>query len=272
MQLKLRLAILDLYNGEPNQGMRCINDIVQQYKDIVEYQIFDVRQKAELPDLSFDMYISSGGPGDPLEGDGIWDKRYYRWLDSVWDWNAQGNYPKKYVFFICHSFQMACHHFKIGRIIPRHSMSFGTFPVHMTDKGIDDPILKGLANPFWAADFRSFQVIEPNVEQLEMLGAEILALEKIRPYVPYDRAVMGVRFSDEMVGVQFHPEADSAGMLEHFKDENRKRYIIEEHTEDKYRTMIRDLSNPDKIAQTNQTIIPNFLNIAIEKLQAVVAV
>ena len=27
---------------------------------------FDVRLKNELPDISYDIYISSGGPGDPL--------------------------------------------------------------------------------------------------------------------------------------------------------------------------------------------------------------
>jgi len=271
MQAKLKLALLDLYDGEPNQGMRCIKDILNRYHHTIDWQLFDVRQEAAVPDLDFDIYLSSGGPGSPLEGDGIWDSRYFDWLDSVWQWNAQDNFPKKHVFFICHSFQMACKYFQVGKVERRHSMSFGTFPVHMTDKGIDEPIFTGLSNPFWAADFRSFQVIEPDLERLEEMGAEILALEKIRPYVPYDRAVMAVRFSKEMIGVQFHPEADAPGMLEHFRDDNRRRQIIEDHTEEKYRTMMRDLSNPDKIALTNRTVIPNFLNRAIKSLQAVAA-
>ena len=61
--------------GMPNQGMRCINQIVSQYKHQLDVDIFDVRVTGEVPDLSYDLYISSGGPGNPLEGDGIWDVR-----------------------------------------------------------------------------------------------------------------------------------------------------------------------------------------------------
>ena len=85
-------------------------------------------------------------------------------------------------------------------------MSFGTFPVHKTDAGYRESLFENLPNPFFVADFRRFQVIKPNEKQIDALGAEILALEKIRPYVPFERAIMGVRFSPEIIGVQFHPE------------------------------------------------------------------
>ena len=40
--------------------------------------------KLELPDLSYDVFISSGGPGSPLESEGIeWDKKYMQWIDEV---------------------------------------------------------------------------------------------------------------------------------------------------------------------------------------------
>ncbi len=269
MKRKLRLAILDMYDGAPNQGMRCIKEIVARYEAIFDTTIFDVRAKAAVPKVEdFDVFISTGGPGDPLEGDGIWDKKYYNWLDSVWNWNAQANYPKKYAFFICHSFQMACHHFELGQITKRRSMSFGTFPAHQTDMGVIDPIFEGLENPFCVADFRHYQLVQPNQERIEEMGASILALEKIRPHIPLERAMMGMRFSEEMVAVQFHPEADADGMLVHFQDGKRREGIIEEHGEEKYNSMIRDLKDPTKIEKTNQTVLPNFLNFAIENLQA----
>ena len=37
--------------------------IVSEYKDQLISKEFDVRQKNELPDDSFDLFISSGGPG-----------------------------------------------------------------------------------------------------------------------------------------------------------------------------------------------------------------
>lgn len=259
---KARLAILDMYDGTPNEGMRCIKDIVSRFEGRLEYQIFDVRRQAQVPGLGFDLYISTGGPGDPREGDGHWDAKYYAWLQAIWTWN-QHEEAKKQVFFICHSFQMAVHFFGVAEVTRRKSMSFGTFPVHLTDVGIDEPVFQGLRNPFWAADFRNFQVVNPQQERLEELGAEILALEKIRPHVPLDRAIMAIRFSEEMVGVQFHPEADPQGMIAHFIEPERRKAIMEEHGPAKYHRLLADLRHPRRIMHTYQKVLPQFLQEAI---------
>ncbi len=265
---RVRLAILDLYDGTPNQGMRCIRELVERFSDKLEWQIFDVRGKAEVPDLSFDIYISTGGPGDPRVGDGVWDERYYDWLQNLWDWNTQPENPKKFGFFICHSFQMACIHFKIAEIRPRKSMAFGTFPVHMTEAGAKEPLFDGLPNPFYIADFRHYQVIQPKNNRLREMGATILALEKIRPHVPLERAIMGIRFSEALTGVQFHPEADPEGMLKHFLDPERRKTIEEEHGEEKYLQMIDHLNDSDKIELTHEIILPLFLYRSIKSVMA----
>ncbi len=265
-----RLAILDLYNGTPNQGMRCIKEIIAAFGDQIEYTVFDVRGKAEVPSLDYDIYVSSGGPGDPRIGDGIWDKKYYNWLQSVWDWNQHAESKKK-VFFICHSFQMAINHFGLADVTDRQSISFGTFPVHKTKEGRQEPIFEGLEDPFWAADFRLFQVVNPNKKRFEEMGAEILALEKIRPHVDLERAVMAVRFSPDMIAVQFHPEADPQGMIAHFIDIDRRKAIIDEHGADKYHSMLADLRHPDRIMRTYKKILPQFLKEAIEKTELVLA-
>jgi hypothetical protein len=68
---KIKIAILDLYEGFANQGMRCIHQIINDWAKgnnyTVQTDVFDVRLKLELPDLSYDVFISSGGPGSPLE-------------------------------------------------------------------------------------------------------------------------------------------------------------------------------------------------------------
>ncbi|PKP16301.1 MAG: GMP synthase, partial [Bacteroidetes bacterium HGW-Bacteroidetes-23] len=108
MNSQIKIAILDMYDGEPNQGMRCIYDIINRFNQMVSFQVFDVRGKNELPDIKkFDIFISTGGPGNPLEGDGKWDVNYFNLIDSLWNWNNE-NEMKKHVLFICHSFQMAC--------------------------------------------------------------------------------------------------------------------------------------------------------------------
>ena len=89
----IRLAILDLYEGQPNQGMRCIRQIIRdvsaQLHIPISFDEFDVRLKNEVPDLTYDIYISTGGPGDPLASEGSgWEKKYFHWLESVENYNA----------------------------------------------------------------------------------------------------------------------------------------------------------------------------------------
>ena len=88
----LRVAILDLYEGVENQGMRGLRDIVHKFgetnKLTIELDEFDVRLKNSVPDLSYDIYLSSGGPGSPLESEGSeWEKIYFNWLSEVEKWN-----------------------------------------------------------------------------------------------------------------------------------------------------------------------------------------
>lgn len=265
---KTKLAILDLYDNTPNQGMRCIKAIAERFEKEMDYTIFDVRGTAEVPALDFDIYISSGGPGSPLDGDGVWDARFYDWMQQVWEWNQNPDHIKKHVFFICHSFQMACHFFEVAEITARKSMSFGTFPVHHTEAGKSDALLQHLPDPFYAADFRSWQVVQPNEEKINALGAEILALEKIRPDVPLERAIMAMRFSDEIIGTQFHPEADPEGMLKHFQAPDLKKKVIDSHGIEKYESLVRHLNDPDKIAHTYENVLPVFLERSIQQVQA----
>jgi len=78
---KIRIAILDLYEGHANEGMRCIREILKQFNESNNLDLvwdeFDVRRKNEVPDMSYDFFISSGGPGDPLESRySDWEKVY----------------------------------------------------------------------------------------------------------------------------------------------------------------------------------------------------
>ncbi|MBC7890037.1 MAG: GMP synthase [Ferruginibacter sp.] len=270
-----RIAILDLYDGVSNQGMRCIREILNQYSDQNNLDIiwdeFDVRQKKEVPDLSYDIFISSGGPGSPLESEGSdWEKLYFNWLHQIEKWNNnEAHVQKKYVFFICHSFQLACRHYQVGRLCKRRSTAFGVFPIHTLRDGKNELVFKDMRDPFYAVDSRDYQVIEPNKNLLHSVGPRILAIEKERPHILLERAVMAVRFDDFMIGTQFHPEADAIGMSLHLQTEEKKKTVIENYGVEKWDSMIKHLNDPDKIMFTYSHILPNFLSIAIGQLQPV---
>ena len=124
-----------------------------------------------------------------------------------------------------------------------------------------------MPDPFYAADFRHWQLIQPNEARLNRLGCKVLALEKKRPHVPLERAIMAIRFSPEWVGVQFHPEADPDGMLYHFSREEKKKSLIEKKGVQKYEAMIEKIKDPEKLPITHKTILPGFIDNSIKKIK-----
>lgn len=267
---EIKIALLDMNNNHTNQGMRNIKEISQQFKehseDVVSIEIFDVRYKNEIPKVeNFDIFISSGGPGNPHKEGYEWEDKYANFLDKIWEYN-QTSEQKKYLFLICHSFQLASIHWKIGNICKRKSYSFGVMPIHKTTEGEKDFLMKNLPDPFYAVDSRAYQFIEPNHEKLNEMGMKIVALEKVRPHIHLERAVMAIRFSEEIFGTQFHPEADPKGMLENLKDDKNREAMIENYGTEKYIETIDRIDDEDKIILTQQQILPRFLKHASRQI------
>lgn len=273
----IRLALLDLYEGVENQGKRCLHQLITKWGNENDYEIvvdeFDVRLKSQVPDFrDYDVFISTGGPGSPLTSEGSeWEARYFEWLHSVMDWNSGfDNYPKKHVFFICHSFQLFCRHFQLGTVCKRKSPSFGVFPVHLMKDGFSEPVFEGLKNPFYVIDNREYQFIEPNHKKIAAMGGRPLALEKDRPHLhnPLERAIMAMRFNDYFIGTQFHPEAETESMQVYLQREDKRQSIIDQYGEAKLNSMTEHLNDPDKVTYTHSRILPNFLRLATESLVA----
>ena len=182
-----RIAVLDLYQGEANQGMRGIQSIIESWSEQkgvrTQVDYFDVRIKKQIPDLSYDAYISSGGPGSPLDSRyEDWDVAWCQWLDQLNRWNQQADPNEiKPVFFICYSFQLACRFFSVGIICKRRSTSFGVFPITLTEDGIKEVLFKGLKNPFYAVDHRDYQLIQPIWKESKHWEAKYSALKKRDP-------------------------------------------------------------------------------------------
>ncbi len=269
MQKPLNVAVLDLYDGVPNEGMRCIKSIVSEFalnnnRDL-QMEVYDVRGKNEMADLGFDVYISSGGPGSPLDSEGSeWERKYFRLMDDIMAYNKKHPDRRKYVFLICHSFQIFCRYYQLGKVCLRKSTAFGIFPTHKTEAGNKEALLKELNDPFYIVDSRDWQVIEIDQKQLSKTGGEVLCLEKERPHVNLEQATMAIRFNDCFIGTQFHPESDVEGMMRYLMRDDKKNFIIQHHSEAKYRETIEMLHQPDKIILTHNTILPTFLRMATE--------
>ena len=275
MQKPLKIAILDMYDNFPGEGMRCIVNLINEFQARegirVETQIFNVRANHEIPDLNHDVYISSGGPGSPLVLGEAWEEPYFKFIDSVFFHNKSesvqsGESTKKYMFLICHSFQLVARHLGIGNVTKRRSTSFGVFPVSQMDKNVKEELFKGLPEPFFVVDSRDYQLVSPNKKRIKDLGVTLLRMEKERPHVNLERAIMAIRFSEEVFGTQFHPEADAVGMLKLLLSDEKKKVVIKTHGLEKYNDMIDKLDDSDKILLTESIIIPKFLKLATESI------
>lgn len=265
---EFKVGVLDMNNGQPNEGLRCIKYLVEEFflrKELeANYQVFDVRQGDALPNYDdFDVYISSGGPGSPLLEGVAWERRYFELLADIINHNNKSS-QKIYFFAVCHSFQLLVQYFQLAEITKRRSTSFGVMPVHIVEEHENEPLFQGLDNPFWAVDSRDYQVVQPDEKRFDSLGASILCLEKERPHIDLERAIMAIRFSDEFFGTQFHPEADAEGMHRHFQKEEKKAMVIKNFGEEKFYNMLEHLEDPDKIMLTESVIIPKFLELAFQ--------
>ncbi|GAA4505427.1 hypothetical protein GCM10023172_33300 [Hymenobacter ginsengisoli] len=267
---QFKVAILDMYNNFPNEGMRCIRQLLHraEHDSQVSFQVdtFNVRANNEVPGLEYDIYISTGGPGSPLASTEPWEAPYFNFIDALFAYNKQTE-RKKHLLLICHSFQLVSRHLGLGEVGKRKSTSFGVLPVHLTAAGHHDPVFAKLPEPFFAVDSRDYQLTDLHPGRLHDLGIEVLCLEKERPHVPLARAIMALRFSPEVIGTQFHPEADGEGMLRYMLTDERKQQVINAYGEDKYHEMVRLLGTPGTIDVTESTIIPTFLRRALAALR-----
>ena len=256
-----RVAVLDLNNGVPNLGLRSIVDTVETAAASsngvpVVVEVFDVRGKSDFPAMDFDVFISTGGPGSPFDGEGEpWEKRYFEWLGEAHTLSIP-------TLFICHSFELMIRFFGLAEVDKRHSPSFGIFPVYLTPAAQNDPVLRAIDNPFYAADFRDWQVVKADRARFKELDATILALEKIRDHVPLERAIMAVRVGPNMLGVQFHPEASAEGMALHFLQDEKMKSIVKTYGADTFAKMMALLEEPNALGHTHATVIPRFLDCA----------
>ncbi len=254
----MKIAIIDLYDKEPNIGIPAICEIVQEH-GTHQIQVFEIRQQGDWPKMKdWDVFISSGGPGDPAKKFS-WSSKWKGFMQSILDYNQTAETPKP-VFMICFSFQLFCHHFELGLASKRDQPSYGSFSCRLTPYGKKDAIMGALSDNFQIADFRSYQITKPHSKNLKKLNAKILAIEKQRPHIDKAQALMAIQFSSCIYGTQFHPEANGDKVKETFELEKEKLQNFLGNKQ--YEKAVKKLDNIEGINQTQTIILPRFLDFA----------
>ncbi len=252
-----------MYNGHPNQGMRCIEELVKAQG--LEMDVFDVRGKSAFPIISdYQIFLSTGGPGDPHECETEpWGARWTQFLEEMLDSNLNGG--NRHLFLICHSYQMACIAWGLAEVTKRRKPAFGIYPMYKTEVGETDPALAGMNDPFWVIDSRDWQVVDPHVKAMDRFGARAIAVEKKRPHVNLPRAAMAIRFTPQIVGTQFHPEADESGMKAYIDDPESVEKLAGKHGLERIEGIKDHIGDLTKVNRTHSQLLPNFLRHAIKE-------
>ena len=254
--------------GHQNQAIRCIGVLVDQLASRVrlanpgleiERVHVSPRDTSDKTPDDCHLYISSGGPGSPFDGDGQpWVDDYSEFLDGVVDDNIAHNGRGRAVMAVCYSFEMAVRHFDVAEIAPRATRKFGVMPIYTTSEGQDHPLLAAFGDRLFAFEHRNWEAINLDESTLNKLGGRLLARES-RDGVSKGCALMALDFAPGIEGVQFHPEADRPGVMAWVARPDQAEAFKLAYGITTYERMLKTLDNPQRLARTFALLIPGWM-------------
>lgn len=254
-------------DGHVNQAMRCLRSLVTRffrhvhvYNPDLDCRLTEVSPRNTndpIPDA--DLYLSSGGPGSPYDGDGQpWAEEYGRFADSIVESNQVGGADARGLFAICYSFEMVVRHFRVAEVAPRAERKFGVMPVYMTPEGQKHALLEAFGDRLFAFEHRNWEAIDIDASALKRLGGSVLAQES-RDGVSKGRAILGLDVAPGIEAVQFHPEADRPGVLNWVARPDQAAAFKAVYGELTYKAMLRTLDDPRRLARTYALLIPGWM-------------
>ncbi len=271
----LSLCLIDMNAGVPNEAVRCFRRILDAFVahvskenpklEVVQRHV-QPRNLGESPPEAFDLFLSTGGPGSPLEGyDDPWCTAYRRFLDGTVNDALRRGPESRSVLLVCHSFEIAVEHFRFARLQKRATRKFGVMPVYPTEAGMRSPMLAPFGERFFAWEHREWEVVELDERRLEELGGELWARES-RDGRSKGEGLLAFRVAPGLEGTQFHPEADREGALAWIERPEQIEACIAAYGELTYRRMRRSVDDPTRIARTFETLIPGWLTRRFNEL------
>ena len=264
----LTVCIIDMNNGHVNQAMRCFRGIVAQFFQRVgranpglDTKLVEVSPRDTQNPIprDADLYIGSGGPGSPYDGDAQpWFADFAAFMEFLGGEARRTDDQQKALFAVCYTFELLVRHFRVADMLVRDSRKFGVMPVYTTQRGQSHPLLHAFRDRLFAFEHRNWEAVNPDERRISELGGAILAQESRDGYSK-GRAVLGIDFGPGIEAVQFHPEADRAGVMSWVARPEQAEAFRETYGELTYQAMLRTLDDPNRLARTYALVIPGFL-------------
>jgi GMP synthase-like glutamine amidotransferase len=268
-QSLLRLCLVDMNNGVANEATRCFRRIFDAFSQKVKaanpglettLKHVQPRNLGELPDREVDLVLSSGGPGSPFDGyEDAWCHGYRAFLDHVVERTQAEPLRAPAVFVVCHSFELSVLHFGVATMRPRESKKFGLMPAYLTPEGQAHPVFEEFEDRLFAFEHRNWEAVNLDLAKLEQLGGELLARESRPGRTDKGEALLALQFAPGVVGTQFHPEADRAGVVAWIAKPEMAQAFKDAYGEPLYERMIKSLADPTRLAKTFALLVPGWL-------------
>lgn len=262
----LRVCIIDMNNGVANQGIRCLRGLVEPFVERaraqtpgLELEIVHVepRNLGDVPPRDCDLYLSSGGPGSPFDGEGEpWAAAYRDFLDWL---VAEGDRDTgRAMFAVCFSFELIVRHLGVATLQPRATRKFGVMPVYMTDEGMRSPLLAPFGDRLFAWEHRNWEAVGLDQARLDAVSGQVWARES-RDGVSKGESLLAFKLGSNIETTLFHPEADRAGALAWIARPDQAAAVIEAYGETTYLRMLKTLDDPMRLARTRALTLPGWI-------------
>jgi homoserine O-succinyltransferase/O-acetyltransferase len=272
----LRLSLVDMNNGVPNEAVRCFKRLFESFVARVQaanprltitLEHVQPRNLGQLPSSKADLILSSGGPGSPHDGwEEPWCTGYRRFLDSVVDRAAQHPDTAPATFVVCHSFEISVQHFRVAEMTSREGLKFAIFPAYVTAEGQHTNYLEPFGDRLFVWEHRRWQAAALDAGRLAALGGAVLARESRPGRVDKGEALLGLRFGPGLEGTQFHPEADRPGVLAWIHRPEHTAALRDAYGNSLLHRMLRTLDDPGRLARTYALLVPGWLTSRFNRL------
>ncbi|NUP13653.1 MAG: hypothetical protein HOW73_47060 [Polyangiaceae bacterium] len=274
---ELSVCLIDMNAGHVNQAMRCFRGIVTAFFDRVRTQnpglicrVAEVspRDTNQPIPRDCDIYIGSGGPGSPYDGDAQpWFDDFTTFTNWMVDEARRTDEDQRSFFAVCYTFELLVRHFAVADVSTRDSRKFGVMPIYTTGYGQKHPLLSAFKDRLFAFEHRNWEAVNPNDKRLADLGGGLLAQES-RDGHSKGRGLLGFDFGPGIEAVQFHPEADRAGVMSWVARPEQAAAFRATYGEETYQAMLRTLDDKNRLARTFALVIPGFLQRRFNTLAA----
>jgi homoserine O-succinyltransferase/O-acetyltransferase len=275
----LRLSLVDMNNGVPNEAVRCFRRLLETFATRVRsanprltivLEHVQPRNLGELPSRQADLVLSSGGPGSPHDGwDEPWCTGYRTFLDGILDRTAQHPERAPTAFLVCHSFELAIQHFRFAEMTRRQDLKFAIFPAYVTDEGTTADFLQPFGERLFVWEHRRWQAVNLDAPRLRNQQGAVLARESRPGLTDKGEALLALKFGPGLEGTQFHPEADRPGVLAWIHRPEHTAALRDTYGNSLLERMMRTLDDPARLARTFALLVPGWLTARFNALAAV---